>query len=146
MDIPTYTDLEYQQYLRAEGWTKEETDHLMDLAQRFDLRFIVMADRYDTEKFSTKRSVEDLKDRYYKICGILAKVCFFFLIDFLNLTFFSNKIKGEKKIYTYDADHERRRKEQLKRLHERTHEQVRRIFLKILYYHFFTITISSIYS
>lgn len=71
--MPTYTDVEYQQHLTCDSWTKEETDHLIDLAQRFDLRFIIMADRYDTEKFS-KRSVEDLKDRYYKIYGILAKV------------------------------------------------------------------------
>lgn len=45
----------------------------MDLVKRFDMRFIIMADRYDTEKFN-KRSVEDLKERYYKVCGILAKV------------------------------------------------------------------------
>lgn len=38
----------------------------MELATRFDLRFMIMADRYDTEKFS-KRSVEDLKQRYYKV-------------------------------------------------------------------------------
>ncbi|KAF5275371.1 hypothetical protein FQA39_LY06828 [Lamprigera yunnana] len=105
IDIPTYTDPIYQQHLQTENWTKEETDHLMDLARRFDLRFMIMADRYETEKF-TKRSVEDLKERYYKIAGILAK------------------INGEKKIYHYDADHERRRKEQLKRLYERTPEQI----------------------
>ncbi|XP_018328681.1 DNA methyltransferase 1-associated protein 1 isoform X2 [Agrilus planipennis] len=105
IDIPSYTDSIYQQHLQTEGWTKEETDHLMDLARRFDLRFIVMVDRYDTEKFP-KRTVEDLKERYYKICGIIAK------------------LNGEKKIYHYDADHERRRKEQLKRLYERTAEQM----------------------
>lgn len=105
VELPTYTDVEYQQHLTDESWTKEETDHLMDLAQRFDIRFLIMADRYDTEKFS-KRSVEDLKDRYYKINGILAK------------------LNGEKKIYTYDADHERRRKDQLKKLYERTPEQI----------------------
>ncbi|CAH1101449.1 unnamed protein product [Psylliodes chrysocephalus] len=105
VDIPKYTDTEYQQHLKCEGWSKEETDHLMELATRFDLRFMIMADRYDTEKFS-KRSVEDLKQRYYKICGILAK------------------LNGEKKIYTYDADHERRRKEQLKKLYERKPEQI----------------------
>ncbi|XP_019868885.1 DNA methyltransferase 1-associated protein 1 [Aethina tumida] len=105
VDIPSYTDLEFNKYLKCDGWTKEETDHLMDLAHRFDLRFIVMADRYDSEKFQ-KRSVEDIKDRYYKLCGIL------------------NKIHGEKKNYMYDADHERRRKEQLKRLYERTTEQI----------------------
>ena len=48
----------------------------MELAQRFDLRFIIMADRDDSEKF-TKRSVEELKDRYYQIYGILAKVSYF---------------------------------------------------------------------
>lgn len=105
VDICTYTDNEYQQHLRVDGWSKEETDHMMDLAQKFDLRFILMADRYDTEKFP-KRSVEDLKDRYYKICGLLGKQ------------------KGEKKIYTYDIDHEKRRKEQLKKLYDRTQEQI----------------------
>ncbi|KAK9727926.1 DNA methyltransferase 1-associated protein 1 (DMAP1) [Popillia japonica] len=105
LEIPTYTESEYNQHLKSDGWTKEETDHLMDLVKRFDMRFIIMADRYDTEKFN-KRSVEDLKERYYKVCGILAK------------------LGGEKKIYTYDADHERRRKEQLKKLYERTTEQI----------------------
>nr|XP_022911807.1 DNA methyltransferase 1-associated protein 1 [Onthophagus taurus] len=104
-DIPTYTDNEYNQYLKSECWSREETDHLMDLAKRFDVRFLIMADRYDSEKYS-KRSIEDIKDRYYKISGILGK------------------LNGEKKVYTYDADHERRRKEQLKKLYERTPEQI----------------------
>lgn len=105
VDIPVYSDDEYQLHLKSDSWSKEETDHLMDLAQRFDLRFVIMFDRYDTEKFS-KRSIEDLKERYYKICGILAK------------------LNSEKKVYSYDADHERRRKEQLKKLYERTPEQI----------------------
>lgn len=46
----------------------------MDLANRFDLRFIIIADRFDREKFPTKRTVEDLKERYFKVIGILAKV------------------------------------------------------------------------
>ncbi|XP_057657784.1 DNA methyltransferase 1-associated protein 1 [Diorhabda carinulata] len=104
VDIPKYTDQEYNLHIKCEGWTKEETDHLMDLAERFDLRFLVMADRYD--KQFPKRSVEDLKQRYYKICGILYK------------------LNGDKKVYTYDADHERRRKEQLKKLYERKPEQI----------------------
>lgn len=41
-------------------WTKEETDQLFDLCERFDLRFIVIADR-----FPSSRTVEELKDRYY---------------------------------------------------------------------------------
>ncbi|CAG9838479.1 unnamed protein product [Diabrotica balteata] len=105
IEVVKYTEQEYNTHLKCDTWTKEETDHLIDLAKRFDLRFIVMADRYDTEKYP-KRTVEDLKQRYYKICGILSK------------------LNGEKKIYTYDADHERRRKEQLKKLYERKPEQI----------------------
>jgi hypothetical protein len=48
-------------------WSREETDQLFDLCERFDLRFIVIADRFPTD-----RSVEDLKSRYYsgtsKLC------------------------------------------------------------------------------
>lgn len=35
------------QALPDESWTKEETDHLFKLAHEYDLRFIVMADRWD---------------------------------------------------------------------------------------------------
>ena len=86
MEVPTYTEMEYTQHLTSPEWSREETDHLMDLASRFgsllqylihdqvapklksfstfrfDLRFIIMADRWDRETFS-ERSVEDLKER-----------------------------------------------------------------------------------
>ena len=45
--IPTYTDIEYANHLKDPDWSKEETDHLLDLCQRFDLRFTVIHDRYD---------------------------------------------------------------------------------------------------
>lgn len=41
-------------------WTKEETDQLFELCERFDLRFTIIADR-----FPLSRTVEELKDRYY---------------------------------------------------------------------------------
>ena len=41
-------------------WTKKETDQLFELCKQFDLRFIVIADR-----FSSSRTVEELKNRYY---------------------------------------------------------------------------------
>ena len=98
VEVPTYTEMEYTQHLTSPEWSREETDHLMDLASRFgsllqylihdhciagnghwtypgypkvsiifyfsrfDLRFIIMADRWDRETFS-ERSVEDLKER-----------------------------------------------------------------------------------
>lgn len=60
VDIIKYTDEEYEKYLIDSMWTKEETDQLFDMCERFDLRFIVIADR-----FPTSRTVEELKSRYY---------------------------------------------------------------------------------
>nr|CAI9706576.1 unnamed protein product [Rangifer tarandus platyrhynchus] len=109
VQVPVYSEQEYQLYLHDDAWTKAETDHLFDLSRRFDLRFVVIHDRYDHQQFK-KRSVEDLKERYYHICAKLANV---------------RAMPGtELKIPVFDAGHERRRKEQLERLYNRTPEQV----------------------
>lgn len=42
-----YTSEEYAAYLEDPQWAKPETDRLMDLAKKFDLRFIIMEDRYN---------------------------------------------------------------------------------------------------
>ena len=63
-EVANYTELEYTRHLTDPGWSRPETDHLMDLAQRFDLRFIVMADRWDANTYK-ERSVEDLKERWW---------------------------------------------------------------------------------
>ena len=42
IDVPTYSDLEYQQHLLCSNWTKQETDHLLELCKRFDLRYAVI--------------------------------------------------------------------------------------------------------
>ena len=73
MEVPVYSDLEYQQHLHDDTWSRTETDALFEMCQRFDLRFVIMQDRWDKEKYKT-RSVEDLKERYYNICNTLAKV------------------------------------------------------------------------
>lgn len=109
VQVPVYSEQEYQLYLHDDGWTKAETDHLFDLCKRFDLRFVVVHDRYDHQQYR-KRSVEDLKERYYCICGKLAKV--------------RSASGAEPKVYIFDAGHERRRKEQLEKLFSRTPEQV----------------------
>uniref|UniRef100_A0A674GDV5 DNA methyltransferase 1-associated protein 1 n=1 Tax=Taeniopygia guttata TaxID=59729 RepID=A0A674GDV5_TAEGU len=109
VQVPVYSEQEYQMYLHDDAWTKAETDHLFDLARRFDLRFVVIHDRYDHQQFK-KRSVEDLKERYYHICAKLANI---------------RAAPGtDLKIPVFDAGHERRRKEQLERLYNRTPEQV----------------------
>lgn len=62
VDLIKYTDEEYEKYLTDPMWTKEETDQLFDLCERFDLRFVVIADR-----FPSSRTVEELKNRYYSV-------------------------------------------------------------------------------
>ncbi|XP_042894974.1 DNA methyltransferase 1-associated protein 1 [Parasteatoda tepidariorum] len=109
VSVPEYTDDEYMQHLQTEGWTRQETDHLFELCRTFDLRFIVIQDRWDRSRFPN-RSVEDIKEHYYNICNILAKI----------------RTVGnvEPKLVAYDAEHERKRKEQLTKLYNRTTEQV----------------------
>ncbi|KAG2290481.1 hypothetical protein Bca52824_050085 [Brassica carinata] len=60
VDVLKYTDDEYENHLTDPVWTKEETDPLFELCERFDLRFTVIADR-----FPLSRTLEELKDRYY---------------------------------------------------------------------------------
>lgn len=60
--VPVYTNAEYNEILINSNWTQAETDHLFDLCRRFDLRFIIIQDRWDSTKFSP-RTVEDLKER-----------------------------------------------------------------------------------
>ena len=112
IQIPVYSEQEYHQFLSKDGWSPEETQHLLDLCKRFDLRWHVVFDRYEHVKFprDKPRSLEDLKERYYDICNSLGRV---------------RKQPGEDfEEVVYDADHERRRRQQLARLFARTEEQV----------------------
>lgn len=60
----------------SESWSREETDRLFDMCQRFDLRFIVIQGRWNYGEYENdvKRTTEDLKDRYYSISNTLTKV------------------------------------------------------------------------
>ena len=81
---PQYSDEEYEEHLKSEDWSKEETDYLVDLAIDFDLRWIVISDRYDyrpaevgeknedsmvTTPQAVSRSQEDMKARYYTVAA-----------------------------------------------------------------------------
>jgi len=113
VDIPHYTNEEFKLYLedKSKGWTKAETDHLMDLCRRFDLRFVVIHDRYDRGTYR-HRTVEEIKGRYYDLVGRLFKVR-------------APPGKEEENAPpVFDAEHEAKRKEQLLKLYNRTPEQV----------------------
>ena len=103
--VVKYTDEEYSSVVKplsdAHGqgsdWSKDETDCLFDLCERFNINFIVIADRFSTEfqdrlalqpkptrkrdkKAASKvnfqappkdRTVDELKDRYYSVSRAL---------------------------------------------------------------------------
>ncbi|KAI6656567.1 DNA methyltransferase 1-associated protein 1 isoform X2 [Oopsacas minuta] len=109
--IPEYTEEEYKIYLEDSEWSMEETKHLLELCDRFDLRFIIIKDRYDIARFPP-RSVEELKDRYYTVCNCIVKL---------------RAIPGEdlsESLVAYDVEHEKLRKEQLELLFGRTQKQI----------------------
>ncbi|VDK55793.1 unnamed protein product [Cylicostephanus goldi] len=106
INIPDFTDEEYEKYFKVAKWTLEETRHLFDVCRRFDIRWPIVHDRFDKEKYG-QRSMEDLKDRFYAITNELALL----------------KDPNCEPI-CFDADHERRRKEQLNKQWNRTKEQL----------------------
>ncbi|RLN88296.1 hypothetical protein BBJ28_00009167 [Nothophytophthora sp. Chile5] len=79
-ETTSYTETEYEAALANHHdpmmkWTKEETDVLLRLCQRFDLRWIVVADKYNTNPIAKGafRSLEDIKYRYYEATRLLAE-------------------------------------------------------------------------
>lgn len=87
IDRPRYSAEEYDTHLKNADWSKEETDYLVDLAIEFDLRWVVIIDRYDFRPqpksepsedamaidtptpHPKPRTMEDLKSRYYAVAA-----------------------------------------------------------------------------
>lgn len=121
LNIPQYTVAEYNTHLKSNNpkWSKLQTDHLFDLANRFDLRFVVMADRWDRANCGTI-TVEDLKERYYEVIGTLTKIRAAAGVSGTPAAVAA----AEKKVFVFDGEHERKRKEQLRKLFDRTTKQI----------------------
>ena len=68
IDIVEFTKEEYDSLIKPNdrNWNYEQTCYLWDLIKRYELRFIVIMDRFDEEKYG-ERTVESLKDRYYSV-------------------------------------------------------------------------------
>ena len=47
IELQEFTKDEYKSHLQDPDWTFEETDYLWDLCRRFDLRWVVIQDRYE---------------------------------------------------------------------------------------------------
>eukprot|EP01112_Ceratiomyxa_fruticulosa_P004286 TRINITY_DN1475_c0_g1_i1.p1 TRINITY_DN1475_c0_g1~~TRINITY_DN1475_c0_g1_i1.p1 ORF type:complete len:456 (-),score=118.34 TRINITY_DN1475_c0_g1_i1:57-1424(-) len=138
--IPVYSDEEYEKYFKVDDWTRDETDCLMQMCERYDLRWPVIGDRYEEElaekianknnttpnvnnetetntttENSTKRkdrNIEELKGRFY---SIESKLC---------------EIRGDDPAqnayhnYKYNQELEEKRKEQYEKLYKRSHAEV----------------------
>jgi DNA methyltransferase 1-associated protein 1 len=97
VDVPQYSEDQYNSTLANKEWTKDETDYLMDTVRDYDLRWPLVWDRYDyepkplvtaeggeeadTTNPSTAivpvrkvRSMEDLKSRYYEVAAKMMAV------------------------------------------------------------------------
>jgi DNA methyltransferase 1-associated protein 1 len=80
LDPITHSEEEYRRYLTNDSWTKSETDTLLDLARRFELRWPVIYDRWVEMLYSPKdagsedmRKIEDLQHRYYSVAALLTQ-------------------------------------------------------------------------
>lgn len=86
LNLPKYDDSQYNSSLQSSDWTKEETDYLMNLVEEYSLRWPIIWDRYEYQKCSNvtseadkktvtttsdARSMEDLKERYYKVSAAI---------------------------------------------------------------------------
>jgi DNA methyltransferase 1-associated protein 1 len=79
LDPVTYTDDEYARFLKSDAWTKSETDKLMEMARRFELRWAIIHDRWCGYYHSmedddpSSRKIEELMYRYYSVAAVLAQ-------------------------------------------------------------------------
>ncbi|CAD5210881.1 unnamed protein product [Bursaphelenchus xylophilus] len=107
LNLPRFSQEEYERHFQAEKWTHESTEYLFDLCERFDLRWAIISSRFEREKYGDF-SMEDLKERFYRIYNILKR---------------DRCLEGP--IYSFDAENERKRKQQLEMLWSRTEDEIK---------------------
>ena len=131
VERPQYTDVEYETHLKNEDWSREETDYLVDLVYEFDLRWIIIADRYEYKPEMSKKSEdstavsaqvkprtqEDMKARYYDVA---AKTM---VLHNPLSSMSSAEFDAHEKMTKYDAARETQRKKYAEQLMQRTEEE-----------------------
>ncbi|EXJ59144.1 hypothetical protein A1O7_06575 [Cladophialophora yegresii CBS 114405] len=151
VEVPSYTDEQYDSMLKSDDWTRQETDYLMELCRDYDLRWIIVADRYTPEEIPSStpaptgvepsgtevavkqhyppRTVEALKQRYYTIAAKIME----------QVTPASTMTAAEfqlwEKMRSFDAKTETMRKAMAEKLFERTKDEAdeERILLEELH-------------
>lgn len=105
VELEKPTEEEYEKCLQADKWTYELTTELFNLCERFDLRWHVVYSRFDKE---SGFSLEDLKERFYKVLAVIKR-----------------ERGNDAQPHAFDVDNERKRKEQLEILWNRTDEEIK---------------------
>ncbi|KAK2801862.1 swr complex subunit [Onygenales sp. PD_10] len=116
-----YTDEQYNRFLKSHAWSREETDYLMDLAQEYDLRWVIIADRYDYPPSqpssngngdstalvpaNQRRTMEELKARYYTVAANMLA------LEHPPSEMSEAEFDLHEKMTKYDPEQERARKE-----------------------------------
>ncbi|KAL4809011.1 hypothetical protein BDV18DRAFT_133715 [Aspergillus unguis] len=128
-----YTTDEYNRHLKSEEWSREETDYLMDLVEEYDLRWVVIADRYDyqtqpvdnadssTALVPSKqfRTMEQMKARYYFVAASMLA------LEHPPSQMNEQEFANHEKMMKFDANQERHRKELAALQLNRTADEVR---------------------
>lgn len=127
-----YNDDEYNRLLRSDDWSREETDYLMDLATEYDLRWLLIADRYDYQpRMDTEpdanaivpakqvRTMEHMKGRYYKIAATMLA------IEHPPAEMSEAEFEMHEKMQKFDPEREKARKDLAALQLDRTADEVR---------------------
>ncbi|QKX56273.1 uncharacterized protein TRUGW13939_03374 [Talaromyces rugulosus] len=129
-----YTDEQYNRHLQNDDWTREETDYLMDLVEEYDLRWVIIADRYDyqakldggNEASSTAlvpanrtRTMEQIKSRFYTATATMLA------LEHPPSEMSEAEFALHEKMMKFDAEREKARKELAALQLNRTADEVR---------------------
>lgn len=127
-----YSDDEYNRLLRSDDWSREETDYLMDLVSEYDLRWVVIADRYDYQPrmdavpdanalvpAKQVRTMEQMKARYYKVAATMLA------IEHPPAEMSEAEFDLHEKMLKFDPERERARKDLAALQLDRTADEVR---------------------
>ena len=132
IERPKFTDEQYETHLKSGDWSREETDYLLDLAYDFDLRWIIIADRYDYQPREAPnenedsmavtteakpRTQEDMKARYYDVAA--KSMVMHNPLSSMS----SSEFDAHEKMTKYDPHRETQRKKYAEQLMQRTEEE-----------------------
>ncbi|KAF9884177.1 swr complex subunit [Aspergillus nanangensis] len=128
-----YTDEEYSRHLKSDDWSREETDYLMNMVEEYDLRWVVIADRYDFQRRPVNaeantnalvpakryRTLEQMKSRYYFIAASMLA------LEHPPSEMSEAEFELHEKMMKFDPERERARKDLAALQLNRTADEVR---------------------